>query len=166
MRYRFCPLCATPLFPRQDGLMKCPSGDCRFTDYETPISASACLVPHNNGIVLVQRGVNPFKGSWCLPCGFVKKGEDPQGACIRETFEETGLNVELEKILYICNPSTWGDETNQIIFHFLGKVTDGTLKADDDAMEVAVFTEASLPEICFESHKKVIDAWFDYARVR
>jgi 8-oxo-dGTP diphosphatase len=158
-RYIYCPMCATELVPRPDGLMKCPA--CRYTNYENPIPAAACLIPYDDGIVLVKRGAEPHKGEWCLPCGFLKKGEDFTSACIREIKEETGLDIEIEDLLYLCNPSTWGSPTNQVIAHYLGSVTNGVLRADDDATEIRIFTDETRPKLCFESHQKVVDEWFD-----
>lgn len=66
------------------------------------IIASSCVID-NNKILMVQENKNDIKGLWNLPGGKVKIGEDIKQAVIRETFEETGYNINLDSILLIQN---------------------------------------------------------------
>src|SRR5215510_14123207 len=108
-RWVCCPLCAGTLEDKQlDGLTKQVCTQCGNVRWDSPIPVVATLIPLKEGVVLVQRGVEPFVGRWCLPRGFMKTGELPKRAAVRETLEETGLKVWLVRMLNACNPSPKG----------------------------------------------------------
>lgn len=147
---------------------------CGFVHYDNPVPVVAVLVPMahefltqagmaiqdipNSGIVLVQRRNPPFVGRWCLPCGYINKHGYPKAEAAREVREETGLIVRIEKILCICNPMPGG--VNQLTISYLGRPAGGTLQAGDDASNVGVFAEVDLPDVCFRSHRMILDQWF------
>lgn len=156
--YLYCPYCGSHLDEVENELKKCSS--CNFKHYDNPIPVVAVLVPQEDGIVLVRRGVPPFMGEWCLPCGYLNRFEHPKAAGRRETQEETGLVVRMEKILSVCNPSLEDFPLNQLVIHYLARVIGGELKAGDDALDARVFSKDDLPPVCFRSHRMVIEEWF------
>ena len=106
--------------------------------------------------VLIKRLVAPRAGKFALPGGFINKGEGPREGCIRETFEETGLIVEIVRALDEV-PVPGG---NQFLCFYEVKVVGGTMKAGSDAGEVADHALDALPtDIAFPLHQKVIDSW-------
>ena len=68
-------------------------------DYDAPLIGALAVVLQNGCVLLVKRGVKPHLGYWSLPGGVIDKGETAEEATIRETFEETGLNVTLVREL-------------------------------------------------------------------
>lgn len=81
--------------------------------YETPsLTIDNVMLAYNKEthslqVLLIQRKANPFRNSWALPGGFVDKGEDTDGACIRETKEEVGLTItseDFEQLHFFSNP--------------------------------------------------------------
>lgn len=160
-RWNVCPYCAGALQDREfDGLPKQVCTQCNRIRWDSPIPVVATLIPLKEGVVLVQRGVEPFVGKWCLPRGFMKTGEIPKRAAVRETLEETGLKVWLVRMLNACNPSPKGIQLNQVTMFYLATVRDGTLKAGDDAQSVGVFPADKLPDICFPSDQLLIKDWY------
>ena len=65
----------------------------------TPCLAVDGAIFEDNRILLIKRLKPPFKGFWALPGGFVDVGETVEDACVREMLEETGLEVEVKKIV-------------------------------------------------------------------
>ena len=65
---------------------------------KTPYLTVDSVVFINGGAVLIKRGVEPFRGWYALPGGFVEIGETVENACVRETKEETGLILDKNKL--------------------------------------------------------------------
>src|SRR5262245_16872609 len=100
--YRFCPRCATPLemrmvYGRQRP--ECPA--CGFVHYADPKVAVIGLVTDDERVLLVQRAINPAKGKWSLPGGYMDAGEMPEEALQRELQEEVALAVRVGPLLEI-----------------------------------------------------------------
>ena len=63
-----------------------------------PIGVFAVVVKRDE-ILLIKRGIHPHKGFWCQPGGVIDEGETPEEAAVRETREETGIEVEVVSFL-------------------------------------------------------------------
>lgn len=174
--YSFCPHCANPLSPNDEKLLAC---SCGFIHYNNPFPVVATVVPFAkdavNGIVetynplyldpsetailLVQRGVAPFQGEWCLPCGYINSYETPKFAAVRETREETKIEVRLEQLIGVCNPLP--GELNQIVVTYLGRPVAGQWQAGDDALDARLFSREEMPRIRFSSHREAVEMWYN-----
>jgi 8-oxo-dGTP diphosphatase len=97
-----------------------------------------CVVIYNNGIVLIKRKNEPFKGHYALPGGFVEYGESVEDALKREMEEETGLDVIPLKIVGVYSRPDRDPRGHTVTVAFLC-IGEGNLKAGDDAKEVFVF---------------------------
>jgi len=97
---KFCPQCGTPLQEAQFGdRMRpvCPA--CGYIHYVNPVVAAGTLVEERERVVLIKRGVDPRTNTWGLPAGYVEADETAEEAAIRETREESGLDVALDDLL-------------------------------------------------------------------
>ena len=112
----------------------------------------------DGGLVLVKRKFEPFVDDWCLPGGFIEAAEHPQESAAREVLEETGLNVEITRLV---NASAPGRGINVVILFYEANFVSGQLTAGDDASDVGVFKAHELPKnVCFELHRRMIDDFF------
>lgn len=85
--------------------------------------------------------------------------EEPEESAQREVFEETGLTVEIDRLLGASSP---GRGINVIILFYLAKAATGAMVAGDDASEVDSFTKETLPpNVAFELHRRMIAQFFD-----
>jgi len=112
----------------------------------------------NERILLVRRLKEPFKGMWALPGGFVEVGETVEEAVKREVREETGLEVEVLRLVGVYSDPKRDPRGHVVSVAFLVKRVGGELKAGDDAENVAFHTLERLPPLAFDHGRIVEDA--------
>jgi 8-oxo-dGTP diphosphatase len=111
-------------------------------------------------ILLVQRGIEPFKGQWALPGGFVNMDELLADACKRELEEETGLMIEKLEQFRVYDAVERDPRGRTISVIFYGFADKGaTVKGGDDAADAAWFSLDGLPGLAFD-HAQVISDFF------
>jgi 8-oxo-dGTP diphosphatase len=154
---RFCSRCGGPMSPRQlDDRIRLVCERCGFVAYRNPAPAAGVIVVENGAVLLVQRKFDPRRGLWTLPAGFVEYDEHVADCAVRETQEETGLDVRLDRIFgaYMA----MDDPRVQVVL-VLYKATrvGGALRAGDDASDARFFPLAEpLPGIAFKAHVQAL----------
>jgi ADP-ribose pyrophosphatase YjhB (NUDIX family) len=113
------------------------------------------------GIVLIRRR-NPPPG-WALPGGFVDAGERAEDAARREMREETSLEVELVALLGVYSDPRRDPRGPTISTVYVGR-SDGTPRAADDAADLGVFTEDTLPAPLAFDHAQILADYFRFRR--
>jgi ADP-ribose pyrophosphatase YjhB (NUDIX family) len=98
---KYCAFCGRPLEDPNAGWPKtCACGE---ITYRNPLPVVNVIIPVVNdegrrGVLLIQRGIEPCRGLWALPGGYLELGETWQQGAARELFEETGLVVDPDLI--------------------------------------------------------------------
>ncbi len=160
--WRYCPRCAAPLERRLvDGKPRPACPRCGFVYFADPKVTVGVLVEDEKGrILLGRRGVDPRKGFWYIPSGFVDYGEHPESAAVRELKEETGLDVTLTGLIGLWFfDECIGGKAGIAIF-YRGRAVGGRLQAGDDVVEVGWFAPHELPdEVAFPVHEEVLAQW-------
>lgn len=111
------------------------------------------------GLVLVRRKFEPYVDWWCLPGGFMEHTEHPEDSAKREVLEETGLHIEIDRLVGAHSP---GRGINVVILFYLARPASGILAPGDDASEVRAFKLNEVPDnIAFELHRKMVSKWFE-----
>jgi len=91
-------------------------------------------------IALIKRGNEPSMGKWTIPGGLVELGESPVQAVVRETKEETGLDVDNPSLMDVVNNVDLDGEGkvkyHYIIIDYLVHIKAGTAQASSDAVEL------------------------------
>lgn len=157
----YCPLCGTKLEQRQHsgGLRPvCPS--CDHTVYFDPKVAVVVFTLWEDHVLLVKRAIDPKKGFWALPAGFVDADEDPQQAALREVREETGLEAQIDRLVDVYHTPDDGGLAS-IVIAYAATVTGGTLHPDDDAEEAVWFnkTDAAALPLAFLPTQTLMGLW-------
>ena len=140
---------------------------CRACDrpiYENPVPATCLVVINaNQDILLVKRSVEPKKGQWCLPGGFIELGEPPEQGALRELREETGLQADTAHLLGVRTTPSSQYHSVLMVGYFVNDFS-GRARPGDDAEEAAWFPLPKSPPIAFESHRHFIQRYLATAR--
>ena len=122
---------------------------------ETPKVMVDVVISSGEGIVLIRRGTDPYKGMWALPGGFVEVGETVENAAVREAKEETNLDVELVRLVGVYSDPNRDPRGHNISVAFLADATGGNPEAATDADEVAILDPSEV-ELAFD-HRKILE---------
>ena len=130
-------------------------------EYARPALTTDCVVfgldDDDLKVLLIQRGIEPFKGKWALPGGFIQVGEDIDTCARRELQEETGLkNIFLEQLATFGTPKR--DPREHVVtvaYYALVNLIDHTPAAATDADNAAWFALDDLPKLAFD-HAKIL----------
>ena len=125
------------------------------------LGATVAIIDSEGRILLMQRTDND---AWCLPGGFVEPDETPADAAIRETEEETGLEVEITDLVHTnyLPANEYGNSHKHVHFVYLGKETGGTLDVSDEGRALAYRLSDEVPEWhpCHDTYAtKALNEW-------
>jgi len=108
--------------------------------------------------LLCQRAIEPRKGYWTLPAGFMENGETTAEAAARETFEEAGAQVQgLELYTLFDLP-----HIDQIYMLFRGELVGGRFAVGEESLDVRLLDETDIPwsSLAFPTIKRTLECFF------
>ncbi|TFF95749.1 NUDIX hydrolase [Candidatus Thorarchaeota archaeon] len=136
--------------------------------HRNPVPTVDVIIYDQERIALIRRGQKPFKGQWALPGGFVEYGETVEEAAVRETREETNLDVRLVDVLGVYSAPDRDPRKHTISTVFVAEAVGGELMGGDDAADAAWLPLKSLDpsSLAFDHSTIVRDmiAWTDRRR--
>lgn len=160
-QFKYCPYCGEKdsLVFNDIKIFKCSK--CGRTYFTNPASAVGVIIDTPNGIVFVERAMEPKKGYIDMPGGFCEPYEKVEDAAVREVLEETNIKLNNIKFL-ISGPNEYVYDgimyvTSDIFFYTKLDYTP-EVKADDDAANVIFIKreDINLKKIAFESAKEAL----------
>ena len=89
-------------------------------------------------VLLGRRAIEPARGQWDIPGGFLEPWEHPEDAAVREVAEETGLRIQITQLLSVV-VDTYRDEHYTLNLYYLAEVVGGVEQAADDLAELRWF---------------------------
>lgn len=153
---RFCLHCGSALEPRPlFGRVRPACSACGYIYFEDPKVAVGVVAERDGTILLTKRNHEPKMGCWSFPSGFVDSGEDVRAAAMREAHEETGIRVQLERLLGIYQEAG----SRVIYIAYAAHAGAGEPVADAESMEVGFFPAGSLPDLAFAHDGDILRAW-------
>ena len=161
----YCVLCGTPLVIRViEGreVEACPNDD--FVLWHDPKVTTAVVVDVEGGVVLGRRAIEPGRGLWCLPGGFVNDDEDPWAAAARECMEEICAPVKQTRLIGVYHIAKRNAPSMVGIAYQATLASGGPPSAGAEMLEVGVFALDALPQLAFPSHRKVLEDYANLAR--
>lgn len=136
---------------------------CGHIAYVNPRLVVTTLPVTDDGqLVLLRRGIEPGRGAWAQPGGFLEVDETVHEAAIRETREETGLVVEPGEIIGLYTRL----EAAVVTVAFEARVVGGSAMPTREALEIATFDPIAIPwpELAFRTTMWMLRDWLDSRR--
>jgi ADP-ribose pyrophosphatase YjhB (NUDIX family) len=137
--------------------------ECGHIAYVNPrLVVTALPITPDGELVLLRRGIDPGRGLWAQPGGFLEVDETVNQAAIRETWEETGLLVEPGEIIGLYTRL----EAAVVTIAFEARVVGGTAAPTVEALEIATFDPAEIPweGLAFRTTMWMLRDWIDRRR--
>jgi NAD+ diphosphatase len=162
--WRFCPRCASEL-DRSHAPARVECGACGFVGYANSSPCVCAIVEDDRGRVLLgRRAIEPERGLWDTPGGYLEEHEHPLDGLRRELLEETGLTVEVGRFLgvWMDTYGTAPDATATLNLFWTARIVAGEAVAADDVAELRWFAPDELPavdELAFGLLPSVFEAW-------
>lgn len=153
--WKLCPRCGTELARRDRGHLACPACGSQYWANSSP--AVEGLLERDGRVLLVRRDIEPKRGYWDMPGGFLEEGEDPYDGLRRELREETGLEVEPVEFI---GPHLEPYEDRWVLGFTWRVHAEGEPRAGDDAGELRFFAPDELPgEMAFPHQDVLLRDW-------
>ncbi len=136
---KYCPFCGNRFSSKTvDGRERRYCVDCDQILWKNSKPVAGVGVVDGNRVLLVKRGIEPDKGQWSLPAGFLEYDEKPQEAAARELEEETGIKVDPEELEFL--DTLLMDQEGRgyllsLVYTVSRERTEGEPEAGDDAVK-------------------------------
>ncbi len=140
---KFCSECGGRVrlkIPDMDDRYRYCCDSCGAVHYQNPKIIVGILPIFDNKLLLCQRAIEPQKGLWTVPSGFMENGESLEEGALREAYEEAGVRPKLDRLHTIYSLP----HINQVYFLFLGNMDAMTAKK---GIETAALSWVELSEI-------------------
>jgi ADP-ribose pyrophosphatase YjhB (NUDIX family) len=159
---KYCKNCGTAVVYRlpDDGDTKnravCPA--CNTVHYENPLNVVGTVPVWDDKVLLCKRNIEPRKGKWTLPAGFMELDETTSEGAARETTEEAGAQFEMQSLFSVLSVPKVG----QVHLFYRAKLTSDQFDPGYETQEAKLFTEAEIPwdEIAFRTVKVTLERFF------
>lgn len=127
--------------------------------YPHPAVATDCVIFTFNGsqleVLLIERGLEPYKGKWALPGGFLRMDESAEEGAARELREETGISNALIRQFHVFSTPDRDPRERVISIAFLALVKQQEVVGGDDAAKANWFTLDNIPPLAFD-HDRIL----------
>jgi len=112
--------------------------------------------------MLCKRAIEPQKGLWNLPAGFLENGEKAEEGAARETLEESNARVDIIKLHLVFSLP----KVNQVYLHYLARLRNRDFGPTKESSEVRLFKIAEIPwdDIAFHSTSFALEKFIEFGR--
>ena len=156
----------TPAGPPGPSIRRVPDGDtherlvcpdCGFVNYENPKIVVGSVAAWQGRVLLCRRAINPRKGFWTLPAGYMELNETSIDGATREAWEEARALLRIRGLLAVYNIP----RISQVQLIYLADLATPEIAPGPESAEVALFDWADIPwgEIAFPSVRWALDHW-------
>jgi ADP-ribose pyrophosphatase YjhB (NUDIX family) len=141
---KFCSQCGMAvehIIPDGDNRHRHVCTACEHIHYQNPRIIAGCLPVFEDKVLLCKRAIEPRKGFWTLPAGFLENGESTAEGALRETIEEANARVEILDLYTVFSVP----HISQVYMFFRAELPVPEFSAGVESLEVDLFDEADIP---------------------
>lgn len=131
---------------------------CQLVHYENPLNVVGTIPVWEGQVLLCKRNIEPRKGKWTLPAGFMELQETTAEGAARETVEEAGAQFELGPLFSLINVARVG----QVHLFYRAELTSAAFDPGTETMEARLFAEADIPwsDLAFHTVQETLRRFF------
>jgi ADP-ribose pyrophosphatase YjhB (NUDIX family) len=146
--------------PEGDNRERMICTDCGHIDYQNPKIVVGTVVVSDEKILMCRRAIEPRRGYWTLPAGYLELGETLEEGAAREAMEEASADISIDGILGLFSIARIG----QVLVIFRGRFAGSgapSYSAGPESLEVGLFAWDQIPwdDIAFPTVRWALDAW-------
>ena len=127
--------------PPGDNMERSVCAACGFVDYQNPKIVTGSVAVWEQKILLCKRAIEPRKGYWTLPAGYMELNETAEEAAIREAWEEACARLEIDRLLAVYSVP----RISQVQLMFRARLTTSDIAAGPESEAVALYDWDDLP---------------------
>jgi ADP-ribose pyrophosphatase YjhB (NUDIX family) len=126
--------------------------------YENPLNVVGTVPYFGNRVLLCKRNIEPRKGKWTLPAGFMELGESTSEGAARETVEEAGAEFKVGELFTVMSVPRVG----QVHLYYLAALHNETFNPGFETQETRMFLESEIPweELAFRTVQETLKHYF------
>ena len=159
---KFCSACGAERIefrvPEGDTLPRHVCAACGTIHYQNPKIVVGCLPEFNDQVLLCLRAIEPRRGLWTLPAGFLENGETLTAGAVRETLEEANAHVAIGTLYTIISLP----HISQIYMMFRAQLLDRGFGPGAESLDVRLFDEDAIPweDLAFRTIGRTLRNYF------
>ena len=141
---KYCSHCSATvelIIPEGDSLPRYVCTTCHVIHYQNPKMVVGCIPEWEDKILLCRRAIEPRKGWWTLPAGFMENNETLHQAAARETLEEANARVEIGDLYTVYSLP----HISQVYFLFRARLLDLDFSPGIESLDVKLLSEQDIP---------------------
>src|SRR5260370_22542518 len=129
------------LIPEGDNRERQVCPDCGFVNYENPKIVVGTVCHWEDRILLCRRAINPRRGFWTLPAGYMELNESAADAALREAWEEAEAKIAIDGLLAVYSIP----RISQVHLIYRGRLTSPAIAAGPESLDVVLFSLDEMP---------------------
>lgn len=158
---RHCKICGGAVVyavPEGDNRERAVCSLCRTVHYENPVNVVGTVPVWGDQVLLCRRNIEPRRGFWTLPAGFMELAETAEQGAARETVEEAGAHFEMQGLFSILSVV----EAGQVHLYFRARLLDIEMAPGPETIEARLFGEEEMPwdELAFRTVHETLKLYF------
>ncbi|MCZ8123459.1 MAG: NUDIX hydrolase [Magnetospirillum sp.] len=132
-------------------------GDCGFVHYDNPKIVVGAVAIWDERVLMCKRAIEPARGRWTIPAGYMELGETAEQGAAREALEEACARLEMGPLIGVYSIPRIG----QVQLIYRARLVDGAFAAGTESLDAALYAWDEIPwdEIAFPTVRWALEDW-------